>query len=70
MANHLVPREQKQLHVAAEVAALTVVAPVTAYIALTSPEMKRWQRAFLLAVAAGTLAIDGYLLVQWLNGRR
>jgi hypothetical protein len=68
--NHLVPVEQKQLHVAAEIAALTVVAPVTAYIAATNPDMKRWQRLFLYAVAAGTIAVDGYLLVQWLNGRR
>lgn len=69
MSNALVSKERKQLHVASELVALTAVAPVTAYIAATNPQLPRWQRWFLYAVAAGTLAVDGYLLAQWLDGR-
>lgn len=61
------PEEQRGLHIATEALAVTVVAPVTLYIAANNPQMPRWQRGFLYAVAVGSVFVDGYLLAKWFD---
>lgn len=60
----LVPAGQRNLHVASEAAALAVAVPFLGYVA-TRKELPGWVRAGSGALAVATLAIDGYLLVQW-----
>ena len=61
------PEEQRKLHMASEALAIGAVAPVSAYIAATNPQLPRWQRTFLYGLAVGTLIVDGYLLGKWLE---
>lgn len=59
-----IPSGQARLHRATELLAVLAVAPLLAYVALAkSPP--RWARAALLAAAAGTVLVDGYLLTKW-----
>jgi hypothetical protein len=56
-----VSKQRRRIHMGAEILAMTVVAPVTAYIAATNPGLARWEKAFLYTVSAATVAVDGYL---------
>jgi hypothetical protein len=58
--------QQARLHVAAETLALLVAVPLSVYFAARR-DLPMWARIAAGAVAAGTLAVDGYLLRRYLR---
>ncbi len=65
MTTLCIPLKQARAHVRWELAAVFLVAPLLVYIGLTQSQLPTWQRVALLGTAAGTLLIDGSLLVDW-----
>ena len=59
-----VTEQQKHVHQVAETIALAVVVPGLVAIA-ASPRVPTPMRVFSGLTAAGTLIVDGWLLVQW-----
>jgi hypothetical protein len=60
--------EQRRVHVAGEVLAVAVVAPLLLYVAATTKDPVA--RSVSLAVGLGTLAVDSWLLWRWLGPAR
>lgn len=60
-----ITKTQRNIHVLFEGLAVFAVAPLTAYIAYSNPFLKPWQRGFLYTVAAGTILVDGGLLLSY-----
>lgn len=65
-----ISKVQRNVHVTSEAVAVFVVAPLTAYIAYSTPMMQPWAKTFLYTVAAGTLIIDGGLLFSYSRERK
>jgi type IV secretory pathway TrbD component len=59
-----IPEAQRQVHVAAETAALVLVVPFLGWIA-AQRGLAPWARWTAGAVALGTLAVDGWLLSKY-----
>jgi hypothetical protein len=58
--------EQRSVHVVTEAVAVFAVTPFMFWLG-TKKELPTWARGTSLAIAAGTLLIDGWLLVRWLG---
>jgi hypothetical protein len=50
--------------------AVFVVTPFVVYLAATKTELEDWERGALAAIAAGTLVVDGGLLLAYMKKRR
>ncbi len=59
-----IPRHQRDLHVAAEWAAVLVVVPALTWIAFNS-RVPRSARLIAGGVALASLVVDSYLLSRW-----
>lgn len=59
--------QQQRLHVASELVAVLLVAPVTLYMASKATDPTT--RAIGMAIGIGTLAVDGWLLLRWISGQ-
>ena len=57
------PEADQTLHVYSELAAVVFVAPYLAWLAFRVPQP---HRSLVLGIAVATLAIDGWLLGQWM----
>jgi len=64
---HCIPSTQRNLHVGSELLAVGLVAPLLMGVALGDARLDKNERAFLFAVGAGTLLLDGYLLFKFLR---
>ena len=60
------PAAQRNLHMVAETVALVAIAPVLWKIS-EAPTLTPTHRQFLKGVALGTVVVDGYLLLKWLE---
>ena len=58
------PQEDRTLHIISEAIAILIVVPWLIWI-VWKKEISDLDRLFLIALAIGTLLIDGYLLVKW-----
>lgn len=58
------PQKEKGLHIAGELVAVAVVAPIT-WIISENKNLKGWQSRMLKGFAVGTVLVDGYLLWRW-----
>jgi hypothetical protein len=63
-----VSRAQRRVHIASELAAVAIVAPLALTLAWRDGLPGPLRVAFL-AVGLGTLAIDGWLALRWIDGR-
>ena len=61
---------QRNVHVTFEALAVFVAAPACFYIAATNKGLPDWQRAFLTALGATTLIVDGGLLISYMNKKK
>ena len=59
---------QRMLHVSAEAIAVLIAAPFSFWLA-ARPELPGWARALSAVIGAGTLAVDGYLVVSYLRNK-
>jgi len=59
-----IPRLQRDLHIASELAAVFLVVPALAWVAL-NPRVPTTARTIAGTVALLTLVVDGALLSQW-----
>lgn len=64
-----ITKAQRDVHVAAEILGLTVVAPFSFYLA-TRKTLPAWARAASAGVGLGSLILDGYLLSRYLEEAR
>ncbi len=66
MAGVTISQQQRQLHMAGEAIAVTLVAPFMFYLS-TRKELPAWARVASAGIGIGTLIIDGYLLAQYVS---
>jgi hypothetical protein len=65
---YIIPRAQRNLHITFEALAVFVAAPALSYIAYTNRKtLPAWQQGALYSIAGLSLAVDGYLLVQYMR---
>ncbi len=57
---------QQRVHVVSEAAAVLLVVPFLGLVA-AQKELPTWMRIGVGALAVTTLALDGYLLIQWMK---
>lgn len=60
-----IPESQRRIHVASEVFAVAVLAPLMIGIGAGDERLSSAERSFLLVVGIGTLALDGFLLFRF-----
>jgi len=61
-----IPPAQRSLHVVTEAVAVFAIAPFMFWLA-TKKQLPPWARGTSLAIAAGTLLVDGWLLTRFLR---
>lgn len=66
LAPACIPPEQRSVHVVTEAIAVFAVVPFMFWLA-TKRELPTWARGTSLAIAAGTLLVDGWLLTRFLR---
>lgn len=67
---YIIPRAQRNLHIAFEALAVFVAAPALSYIAYTNRKtLPTWQQGALYSIAGLSLAVDGWLLVQYARSK-
>ena len=62
----MIPRSRKQIHVASEALAVVAVAPYLFWVSNQTGVAPNTRR-MLRVIAAGTVLLDGYLLLQYLG---
>jgi hypothetical protein len=69
-AVYQIDQRQRDIHVTFEALAVFVAAPALTYIAYKNRStLPVWQQAMLYSVAGASLAVDGWLLYQYLKNR-